>query len=92
MAKFNYDLSGGGYIQIVELKLAYADEESDETYLGLTDADFAQNPNRRYAADQLALMDWEHKQFMFTHFIGNDTFDVDNTCFITTTLTALGSS
>ena len=76
MAKFNYDLSGGGYSQIVELKLAYADEESDETYLGLTDADFAKNPNRRYAADQLALMDWEHKQFMFTHFIGNDTFDV----------------
>ncbi|REL36971.1 TonB-dependent receptor family protein [Thalassotalea euphylliae] len=76
MAKFNYDLSGGGYSQIVELKLAYADEESNETYLGLTDADFAENPNRRYAADQLALMDWEHKQFMFTHFIGNDTFDV----------------
>lgn len=76
MAKFNYDLSGGGYSQIIELKLAYADEKSDESYLGITDADFAENPNRRYAASQLDLMDWEHKQFMFTHFIGNDTFDV----------------
>jgi Fe(3+) dicitrate transport protein len=76
MTKFQYDFSNDQYNQIVELKLSYADEKSDETYLGLTDADFQQNPNRRYAASQRDLMDWEHQQVQFTHFIGNDDFDI----------------
>ena len=76
MAKFQYDLSDSQYNQIVELKLSYADETSDETYLGLTDADFKQNANRRYVASQNDLMDWDHQQAQFTHFIGNDDFDV----------------
>lgn len=76
MAKFRYDLSDAEYNQIVELKLAYADEKSNETYLGLTDADFTQTPNRRYAASQKDLMAWEHQQIQLTHFIGNDHFDI----------------
>ena len=76
MAKFQYDLSDSQYNQIVELKFSYADETSDETYLGLTDADFKQNANRRYVASQNDLMDWDHQQVQFTHFIGNDDFDV----------------
>ena len=76
MVKFNYDLSSSSYDQIVEFKYSYADELSDETYLGLTDEDFAANENRRYAASQEDVMDWEHTTAMFTHFIGNDTFDV----------------
>ena len=31
--------------QRVELKLGYADESSNETYLGLTDEDFRATPN-----------------------------------------------
>ncbi len=76
MAKFQYDFSDSQFNQIVELKLSYADETSDETYLGLTDADFKQNANRRYVASQKDLMDWDHQQVQFTHFIGNDNFDI----------------
>ncbi|GLX78851.1 TonB-dependent receptor [Thalassotalea insulae] len=76
MTKFNYDLSNNGYSQLVELKWSYADEISDETYLGLTDEDFQQNANRRYAASQLDKMDWQHQQVQLTHFIGNERFDV----------------
>jgi Fe(3+) dicitrate transport protein len=76
MAKFQYDLSNSQYNQIIELKLAHANEKSNETYLGLTDADFKQNANQRYVASQKDLMDWEHQQVQFTHFIGNDNFDV----------------
>ncbi len=76
MTKFNYDFSDSEYSQIIELKLAYADEISDETYLGLTDADLKQNPNRRYVASQLDNMDWQHQQVQLTHFIGNELFDI----------------
>jgi Fe(3+) dicitrate transport protein len=39
--------------QSVVLKIGYADEDADETYLGLTDADFDLDPTRRYPASQL---------------------------------------
>lgn len=38
------------------LKLAYADEVSNESYLGLTDADLRADPDQRYAASQLDQM------------------------------------
>lgn len=74
--KFRYNLNTKEYSQVFELKLAYADEVSDETYLGLTDEDFARTPYRRYAATQQAKMDWEHKQLQLNHFFQADTFDV----------------
>ena len=76
MAKLRYDLAGDAFDQVFELKLAYADENSNETYLGLTDADFAADPNRRYVASQLDNMDWTHSQVQFNHFITGDNFDV----------------
>ena len=36
--------------QSLRLKFGYTDQVSNETYVGLTDADFALTPNRRYAA------------------------------------------
>lgn len=44
MVKLRYDLDSKSFDQVFEIKLAYSDEVSDETYLGLTDADFEQTP------------------------------------------------
>lgn len=58
--------SGDVYHQ-VDLRLGYADEVSDETYTGLTDADFDDDPYRRYAGTQLDRMDWRHLQGRLTY-------------------------
>ncbi|WP_428265355.1 TonB-dependent receptor family protein [Haliangium sp.] len=46
----------------LDLKLGYSDEVSNETYTGLTDADFEANPYRRYLGTQLDRMRWRHYQ------------------------------
>ncbi len=76
LTKFNYILDGKDYDQSFELKLSYADEVSNETYLGLTDQDFNDNQNRRYAASQPALMDTEHSQVMFTHNLSSKSLNL----------------
>lgn len=74
LAKFRYDFTQWGYDHLVELKLGYGEEESNETYLGLSDQDFATTPFRRYAATQLGNMDWTHSQFMLTHAMSAQDF------------------
>jgi Fe(3+) dicitrate transport protein len=76
MTKLKYDFSSSNYKQVVELKYSYATEESNETYLGLTDSDFEKNPNRRYVSSQHDLMDWNHQQVQLTHFIAGTNFDI----------------
>lgn len=46
--------------QRLTLKLGYADEDSDATYIGLTDEDFRADPKRRYRASRLARFQSEH--------------------------------
>lgn len=64
--KTSYDLNGE-YRQRLTLKLGYADEQSNETYVGLTKDDFEADPYRRYAASALDSMQWEHTQLQLTH-------------------------
>ena len=49
------------------LKLVFSDEVSNETYLGLTDADFRKDPYRRYAASALDQMKNHRRAVVFTH-------------------------
>lgn len=70
--------------QALTLKVGRATETSDETYLGLTDADFARNPVRRYAASQRDVMNTEHEQYMLRHVIRPlDGVDVTTTLYRT---------
>ena len=46
--------------QVLTVKFGFADEDADETYLGLTDADFDRDPVRRYPASQLANFQSSH--------------------------------
>lgn len=69
IGKISYEPENDVYNQHFELKLGYADEVSNETYLGLTDSDFAQDPYLRYAASQNDKLDWEHLQLQVSHYM-----------------------
>jgi Fe(3+) dicitrate transport protein len=55
--------------QALELKVGRTEQRGDETYLGLTEADFRRDPYRRYAASQLDTIDTEHEQIQLRHFL-----------------------
>ncbi len=74
-------LSWTGERQSLLAKFQYSEQVSNETYAGLTDADFAENPNRRYGLSEIDQMDNHHKGFTLT-------YDVDLTD--TMILTAIG--
>ena len=51
----------------LQLKLGFANERSNESYLGLSNDDFAKTPQRRYAASANDLMTWWRTQAELTH-------------------------
>ncbi|MEY4550384.1 MAG: hypothetical protein RL685_6579, partial [Pseudomonadota bacterium] len=51
----------------LSLKLTYSDEVSNETYLGLSDADFRQHPLGRYPATALDRMRATHTSVVLSH-------------------------
>ena len=50
-----------------DLKLQFARQTSDQSYLGLTDADFNDEPFRRYGLSALDEIDTEHEQVVFRY-------------------------
>lgn len=68
--------------QALELKFQYSEETSNETYLGLTQADFDRTPFRRYAASQQDQLNADHLQFMATHTLKfSDYFNITTTAY-----------
>ncbi|NOY47699.1 MAG: TonB-dependent receptor [Chlorobi bacterium] len=57
------------FSQSIEFKFQYSDEVANETYLGLTDADFKSNPFDRYAASEKDNFKADHLQFTATHIL-----------------------
>lgn len=78
--RFNTARSARLYQQL-ELKAGYNDERSQETYLGLTDADFAADPRQRYAASANDRMDAEQSQIHLQHFITGGAWDLTTTAY-----------
>ena len=55
--------------QELEIKLGKTRQTSDETYLGLTDADFQENPFRRYRGSQQDVFESDHDQYQARYFV-----------------------
>ena len=55
--------------QELEIKLGKTRQTSDETYLGLTDADFQENPFRRYRGSQKDVFESDHTQYQARYFV-----------------------
>ncbi|RZA25733.1 MAG: TonB-dependent receptor [Proteobacteria bacterium] len=64
LAKVSYDLTEN---QGLFLSTSYSDELSDETYLGLSRADFDADPYQRYAASERDQMKTSHRTYSLGH-------------------------
>ncbi|MGI9527317.1 MAG: TonB-dependent receptor family protein [Weeksellaceae bacterium] len=53
----------------LELKFGYTNEDSDETYVGLSEEDFKINPYLRYAGSRKDRMLTEHQQWVATYLV-----------------------
>jgi len=67
IADYVFKLGWQGDGQSLLFKGQYSQEVSNETYLGLTDADFAADPNRRYGLSSIDQMDNDRRTFSLTH-------------------------
>ena len=73
---------GAAVFQSLTVTASRTDEVSDETYLGLTDADFQASPYTRYAGSQLDEMDADHRALRARHVaLFSDRVDVTTTVY-----------
>ncbi|WP_417449632.1 TonB-dependent receptor family protein [Kordiimonas sp.] len=82
LGKFRIKTDANAEIQqSLTLKLSKTNNDSDETYLGLSDSDFAASPYSRYAASALDHMDTSHEQIQLTHQIKLGDVEVVTTAY-----------
>lgn len=67
MMKGRHQLTAGGATHTFSIKLGFSHESSNETYLGLSDADFRAAPLRRYVSSRFDHMEWYRTQLVLTH-------------------------
>lgn len=73
---------GSKFYNSLLFKVVYADEDADETYLGLTESDFKANPNRRYAGSEVDNITTKNNQFSVTHtFKTSEYFSITTTAY-----------
>jgi len=81
MAKLFWEPNSSVY-QRIEFKYGFTDRQADETYLGLSTADFRRDPNRRYAASRFDNIDTEQHRTYLRHFISpHENFDLVTTAY-----------
>lgn len=77
LAKFKVNTTPSATLfQELEFKIGRTTQTGQETYLGLTDADFAASPWRRYAGSQVDEFTSTHEQYQIRHFLARPTWDV----------------
>ncbi|MDJ0813834.1 MAG: TonB-dependent receptor, partial [Woeseiaceae bacterium] len=70
VAKLQIDSDSDSDIhQSLRFKVGYTDQTSDQTYLGVTDEDFAANPLTRYAASEGDIFVSEHEQYQLDYVV-----------------------
>lgn len=70
VAKFRINTNSDAKVfQSLTVKAQISDENSNETYLGLTQNDFNNSPNRRYLGSEADNIATNHEQIMFTHLL-----------------------
>ncbi|MEJ6745087.1 MAG: TonB-dependent receptor [Porticoccaceae bacterium] len=75
-------LTWEGESQSILFKAQRSEETSNETYLGLTDADFDRNEDRRYGLSSIDEMNNEHEGYNLSHKLNiNDTIALTTTAY-----------
>ncbi len=73
VAKFQLDSDPTSAVyQSLRVKLGYTDQFSNETYVGLSEADFSLAPYSRYAGSANDNFDSDHEQYQATYVIDTD--------------------
>ena len=79
--RFNTDTDANVYQQL-DIKLQNSYEESDQSYMGLTDVDFAANPYRMYGVSAGDNFKGKHQQVVLNYFADlSDNFDLNVTAY-----------
>ncbi|MBL9038643.1 MAG: TonB-dependent receptor [Archangium sp.] len=81
MVKGRHRLDTGALHHTLQLKLGFSSERSNETYLGLSDADFRASPLRRYVSSELDLMQWHRTQLVLSYRLEAPTWTLTTTAY-----------